>query len=97
MTQYERKINGLLEASGLTEDCKEQTRRSLLEHLLSAVVLFENMSDVERKTVKNDVKTAKRFFSVNFGLKERHCSFRYQSRDKQHRYQDHQPFQSCQQ
>ena len=71
MIGNDKKINGLLEASGLTKDCKEQTRRSLLEHLLSAVVLFENMSDVERKTVKNDVKNAKRFFSVNFGLKER--------------------------
>lgn len=69
--QMEDKVSNLLDLSGLRRDSKEQQIRLLLQHLYTAVAMYEKTSDVEKVLIAGMQKKLRNFFDVRCTLKER--------------------------
>ena len=64
-------IDGLLELQAVGRTCAEQNVYVVLHRLLTAVSLFDQMTDAERKLVGHTIRKVKKLFISNFSLKER--------------------------
>ena len=64
-------IDGLLEMQAVGKACAEQNVYVVLHRLLTAVSLFDQMTDAERKLVEHTIRNVKKLFDSNFSLKER--------------------------
>ena len=70
-TRIDRYVTDLLELSAISEDGAEGNVYVALRHLLTAVGIYEQMTDDERKLMVALKKKMQYFFSTRFSLKER--------------------------
>ena len=70
-TRIDRYVTDLLELSAISEDGAEGNVYVALRHLLTAVGIYEQMTDEERKLMVALKKKMQYFFSTRFSLKER--------------------------
>ena len=71
LKEISKYVTDLLELAAVSRDGAEQNLYEALYHMLTAVAVFEQMTDEERKLTIALKKKLEYFFSVSFSLKER--------------------------
>ena len=71
LKEISKYVTDLLELAAVSRDGAEQNLYEALYHMLTAVAVFEQMTDEERKQTIALKKKLEYFFSVSFSLKER--------------------------